>query len=100
MHLLYPIALKFKPDFILVSAGFDPYFEDPLGGMRITVDGFALMTQILKDLSAQVCNYRLALFLEGGYHLEGMAKSVVAIIKVLSGEKKRIARIGSLSTKC
>ena len=58
--------------------------------MRITVDGFALMTQILKDLSAQVCNYRLALFLEGGYHLEGMAKSVVAIIKVLSGEKREL----------
>jgi len=93
LHLLYPIALKFKPDFILVSAGFDPYIEDPLGGMRITVNGFALMTQILKDLAAQVCNHRLALFLEGGYHLEGMAKSVVAIIKVLSGEQMKLPEL-------
>jgi len=93
LHLLYPIALKFKPDFILVSAGFDPYIGDPLGGMRVTVNGFALMTQILKDLAAQVCNHRLALFLEGGYHLEGMAKSVVAIIKVLSGEQMTLPEL-------
>jgi len=93
LHLLYPIALKFKPDFILVSAGFDPYIEDSLGGMRVTVNGFASMAQILRDLAAQVCDLRLAMFLEGGYHLEGMAKSVVAIIKVLSGEQMTLPEL-------
>jgi acetoin utilization deacetylase AcuC-like enzyme len=93
LYLLRPIVLKFRPDFILVSAGFDPYVEDSLGGMRVTVNGFAWMTHILRNLSGQLCNNRLALFLEGGYHLEGMARSVEAIIKVLSGEEMTLPNL-------
>jgi acetoin utilization deacetylase AcuC-like enzyme len=86
LHLLCPIARKFEPDLILVSAGFDPYSEDPLGGMQVTIYGFASMAYVLKDLAAKLGHNRLALFLEGGYHLEGMARAVEAIIKVLLGE--------------
>ncbi|MDL1971229.1 MAG: histone deacetylase [Candidatus Desulfofervidaceae bacterium] len=86
-ELLLPIASQFKPDLILVSAGFDPYVDDPLGGMRITVSGFAALAFILRELAAKFCNHRLGLFLEGGYHLEGIARAVEAIIKVLLGEK-------------
>lgn len=86
-ELLLPIASQFKPDLILVSAGFDPYVDDPLGGMRVTVSGFAALTLILRELAAKFCHHRLGLFLEGGYHLEGIARAVEAIIKVLLGEK-------------
>jgi acetoin utilization deacetylase AcuC-like enzyme len=64
LNLLHPIATKFQPDFILVSAGFDPYIYDPLGGIQVTVNGFAWISQILRDLANELCLHRLALFLE------------------------------------
>jgi len=85
-NLLCPIAKKYRPQLILVSAGFDPYIDDPLGGMYVSVAGFAAMTQILRKLAEELCDHHLILFLEGGYHLEGLKKSVEAIIKVLLGE--------------
>ena len=92
-HLLSPIASQFKPDLILVSAGFDPYIDDPLGGMRITISGFVALAFILRKLAAKLCDQRLALFLEGGYHVEGMAQAVEAIIKVLLGEEIKLPEL-------
>jgi acetoin utilization deacetylase AcuC-like enzyme len=82
-RLLRPIALQFQPDFILVSAGFDTHYLDPLGGMRVTEQGFAAMTRILKDIAKTCCGGKLALTLEGGYHLEALRNSVKAVIAEL-----------------
>ena len=73
--LLTPIALEFKPDVILVSAGFDIHFNDPLGGMKVTPEGFAGMTRILLDIAAQCCRGKLVMTLEGGYNLEALRDS-------------------------
>ena len=83
--ILGPVAEGFQPDFILVSAGFDTYFKDPLGGMRVTPMGYAALTRILMDLAYNHCSGRLALTLEGGYHLEGLRESVKAVLNELSG---------------
>lgn len=83
-HHLTPIALQFRPHLILVSAGFDPYHRDPLGGMRVTEEGFARLTDILLDIASK-CNCPVVLALEGGYHLEGLARSVREVLKVLAG---------------
>ena len=80
---LAPAALAFQPDLILVSAGFDAHQDDPLGGMRLTPDGYAALTRIVKDLAARCCGGRLVAVLEGGYGLEGLADSVEAVVRVL-----------------
>ena len=68
-QILSPIARAFKPELILLSAGFDTYLADPLGGMKVTPKGYAALTHVLMDLAKECCSERLAITLEGGYHL-------------------------------
>jgi acetoin utilization deacetylase AcuC-like enzyme len=80
-----PVAQAFRPDFILVSAGFDPHARDPLGEMRVTERGFAAMTSALKSLAGECGHQRLVLLLEGGYDLAALAHSTRACLDVLTG---------------
>jgi acetoin utilization deacetylase AcuC-like enzyme len=82
-ELLIPIAREFKPEFVLISAGFDSHYRDPLGAMRVTEEGFAAMTRRLKRLAAEVCGGRLAAVLEGGYDLQALADSGRAVVDEL-----------------
>lgn len=84
-HILSPIAHAFKPELILVSAGFDIYADDPLGGMEVTPRGFAALTRILMELAGEYASERLAMTLEGGYNLRGLRDSVRAVLKELMG---------------
>ena len=84
-NLLKPIALEFKPDLIMVSAGFDIHRNDPLGGMRVTPEGFAGMTRVLLDIADGCCNSKLVMALEGGYNLEGLRNSVREVLKEMVG---------------
>lgn len=79
-----PAIADFGPEFILVSAGYDIYFRDPLGTMKVTENGFFRMTAFLKKLAGSVCGGRLFLALEGGYHIEGITASVQQTILALS----------------
>ena len=81
---LEPAALAFSPDFVLISAGFDAHKDDLLGGMRVTAQGFAQLTQTVKEIAEKCCEGRLVSVLEGGYGLDGLAASVEAHIKVLT----------------
>lgn len=82
-EILKPEAVKFAPDFILISAGFDAHKDDPLGGMNVTADGFTEMTKIVKDIAEKCCDGRIVSMLEGGYDLNGLAESVEAHITTL-----------------
>lgn len=82
-HLLMPIARQYEPEFILISAGFDCHFRDPLGGMRVTESGFLAMARRLKRLAAECCSGRLVAALEGGYDLKALADSGRAVIEEL-----------------
>ncbi|MGA1865376.1 MAG: histone deacetylase [bacterium] len=84
--ILMPVALEYQPEMILVSAGFDPYFDDPLAGMEVTDEGFAFMTSALMDIAASCCPGRIILTLEGGYHLHGIAKCISRVILTLNGD--------------
>jgi acetoin utilization deacetylase AcuC-like enzyme len=84
-HILQPIALAYQPQLILVSAGFDIYHQDPLGGMAVTEEGFARLIDIIMDVADAVCEGRLVVTLEGGYHLEGQARSVKEVVKRMAG---------------
>ena len=80
---LKPAALEFSPDFVLISAGFDTHKSDPIGGMKMTEQGFAKLTSIVKDIANKCCDSRLVSVLEGGYNLDALASSVEAHIRVL-----------------
>jgi acetoin utilization deacetylase AcuC-like enzyme len=84
-RVIRPVALEFEPELILVSAGFDTHINDPMGGMRMTPQGFKGLTRILMEIAALCCNSRLVLSLEGGYHLEALKDSVAAVLQELTG---------------
>jgi acetoin utilization deacetylase AcuC-like enzyme len=85
-RVIIPIGRQFRPDFILVSAGFDCHFRDPLADMRVTEDGFAAMARRIKRLAAECCRGRMALALEGGYDLQALAASAGEVIEELGRE--------------
>jgi acetoin utilization deacetylase AcuC-like enzyme len=91
-EILQPIALQFKPDLVLASVGFDIYEGDPLGGMRVTPDGFAGLTHTLMEIARLTCDGKLVLTLEGGYNLQGLRDSVKAVLKELRGESSKEGR--------
>jgi acetoin utilization deacetylase AcuC-like enzyme len=82
--LLRPLALEFRPDLILVSAGFDIHPADSMGRMHVTNPGFAALTRSLMDIADTCCGGRLVLALEGGYHIETIADSVKCVLNELS----------------
>jgi acetoin utilization deacetylase AcuC-like enzyme len=85
-QILEPVALKFNPEIILLSAGFDIYFQDPLGGMRVTPEGFAALMRILLNIADSCCQGRVVAVLEGGYHVQGLTKSVKAVLEEMLDE--------------
>ncbi|OZJ06281.1 hypothetical protein BZG36_00809 [Bifiguratus adelaidae] len=84
-HIVSPIARQFKPDLVLVSAGFDAALGSPqnLGGYKVTPDGFAMMTRIIKSLSEELCEGRLVMCLEGGYDIPSLTTSALSTIQAL-----------------
>ncbi len=84
-HLILPLARLYRPELILVSAGFDTYRMDPLGGMMVSLEGFAAMARLLKDAAEEICHERIVLTLEGGYHIQGQADAVGLVLDVLTG---------------
>ena len=84
-ELLVPVAQEFDPDLVLVSAGFDAHASDPLGGMDVTEEGFAALCGAVRGIADSCCGGRVALTLEGGYDLDGLARSVHACVEVLCG---------------
>lgn len=81
--ILIPAADRFKPDLVLVSAGFDPHHNDM--ALNLTYDGFAVLTSIVQAIADKHCEGRLALVLEGGYNLTSLANGVHAVLQVLAG---------------
>ena len=82
--LLKPVALEFKPQLILVSAGYDIYYDDPLGAMEVTPAGFAALTSLIMELAGSSCQGKMVMSLEGGYHLDGLRDSVKATLQQLA----------------
>ncbi len=87
-EILAPVVGQFQPELILVSAGFDIYERDPLGGMGITPEGFAGLTRMLLDLADACCRGRLIMTLEGGYHVQGQAESVKRVLLEMRDETR------------
>ncbi len=77
------IQKNFKPDLILISAGFDAHKDDPLAGILLTENGFLQMSELIAKLAWKCCNGKILSVLEGGYNLNALALSVEAHLEVL-----------------
>lgn len=85
-EILAPVARRFKPELILVSAGYDPHWSDHLATMQLSVKGFADIMGIIKSLADELCKGRVVVTLEGGYNLEALSYGVKATFDVLLGK--------------
>jgi acetoin utilization deacetylase AcuC-like enzyme len=82
------ILRKFRPELILVSAGFDAHEDDPLGGMRVTTPQFGRLTALVAAVADECCDGRLVAVSEGGYDLAALALSLRVAIDVLDGSTR------------
>lgn len=84
---IVPAVLKFEPQLILVSAGYDAHDRDPLGGMRMTTGGFRWIAQTIGDMAKECCDGKVVYVLEGGYDLKALRDSIEATLEVMAGAK-------------
>jgi acetoin utilization deacetylase AcuC-like enzyme len=80
---VFPAIEKFAPDLIIISAGFDAHWRDPLAGINLKEEDFAWVTEAVMGLADKHCSGRIVSLLEGGYDLTGLADSVAAHVAVL-----------------
>lgn len=80
---LVPAADEFRPEFVIISAGFDAHKDDPLASMGLTEVGYGDLTNIVAGIAKRHAKGRILSSLEGGYHLTGLAASVDAHINAL-----------------
>ena len=84
-QVVAPALRRFDPQLILVSAGYDGHWDDPLGPLALSVSGYAALTERLVRLAHELCGGKIALILEGGYSLPALSGCVVAALRVLLG---------------
>ncbi len=94
-RIISPAAYRFKPDAILVSAGFDAHWRDPLASLQLTTRGFYTLGRGLRKLADDLCESRLIYVLEGGYNPEALAENVQAILFSLTEEELVGESLGS-----
>ena len=80
---ILPALHGFKPELLMISAGFDAHTDDPLAGIELTEESFSAMTKMLMDVADKYCGGRIVSVLEGGYDLRALARSVEAHLREL-----------------
>ncbi|MGC9332894.1 MAG: histone deacetylase family protein [Anaerolineae bacterium] len=86
-EIVGPAAWRFQPQLILVSAGYDAHWDDPLASMQLSVGGYTAIARALKALAEELCEGRLVFTLEGGYHLQALSYSLLNTFAVLLGDE-------------
>ncbi len=82
-QVVWPAAWRFQPELILVSAGFDAHWADPLGGMTLTLSGYAHFSRELVRMAQALCDDRIIFVLEGGYNLQAVAHGMLNVAYAL-----------------
>jgi acetoin utilization deacetylase AcuC-like enzyme len=90
-EIVVPVTSRFKPELVIISAGFDAHEEDPIGAMRMSAGGFARLTARLCALADRCASGRTVLVTEGGYNLKALAASLAASLAALDGCAERAA---------
>ena len=80
---ILPRLVDFRPDLIIISAGFDAHWRDPLANLMLEAEDFAWATRAVLDVARAHCGGKVVSSLEGGYDLEGLSRSAVAHLEAL-----------------
>jgi acetoin utilization deacetylase AcuC-like enzyme len=80
---ILPAIVAFSPDLIIISAGFDAHWRDPLAGLNLREEDFAWATEAVMEIAGKRCGGRIVSVLEGGYDLTGLADSAAAHVATL-----------------
>jgi acetoin utilization deacetylase AcuC-like enzyme len=94
-EILIPVAKRFQPELMLVSAGYDAHWQDTISNMNVSTLGFARMARVIKAISDEICPNRLVYTLEGGYHRAALAYSVAATFEILLGNAEVLDPLGT-----
>jgi len=97
--ILAPVAKRFEPQLILVSAGYDAHWADSLALMQMSTSGFARLVEITKTLADMLCQGRMVLTLEGGYNLEALSLSIAATLDILRGNHQICDPLGKQESR-
>jgi len=81
---ILPALDRYRPELIIISAGFDAHRDDPLADINLTEESFSRLTALVSESAARNCDGRIVSILEGGYHLAALARSVEAHLRVLA----------------
>jgi acetoin utilization deacetylase AcuC-like enzyme len=84
--LVTPAVRDFRPELILVSAGFDAHEQDPLASMRMTTEGYGRLTTRLLALADELCDGRIVFVTEGGYDIDALTSCLNAVVALASGK--------------
>ncbi len=96
-QIVFPIIRRFQPELILVSAGFDAHWDDPLASLGLSLTGYYWLAKSLVDLAAELCGGRLVFTLEGGYNFGVLAPGVGNVFRALRGNDRIDDPLGPLS---
>src|SRR6185436_8899954 len=95
-HVFLPKLAVFRPDVLLISAGFDAFEHDPLAGMRVTHAGFAAMARRLRAAAERWSQGRVVAVLEGGYDLDGLGGGMTRVLSAFTDAVEPVAEIAAL----
>ena len=85
-EFVFPVLRRFQPELILVSAGFDAHWQDPLANIGLSLSGYHWLCQSLIELATELCQGRIVFTLEGGYNLNVLALGVGNVFRALLGD--------------
>ena len=93
-QVLWPVADRLKPDVILLSAGFDAHWRDPLGEMRLSTPDVSDLTLEVIEMAERYCDGRLVVVQEGGYNLNAVAQCAATVLVALTGSDGIVDNLG------
>ncbi len=85
-QVLWPAARRYQPQLIIVSAGFDSHWLDPIAGMRLSLTGYAHLSRELLKMAQELCAGKIVFAMEGGYNLDALSHGVANIARILLGD--------------
>ncbi len=93
-QVLWPVADRLKPDVVLLSAGFDAHWCDPLGGLTLCTADFSDLTLEVAEIADRYCEGRLVTVQEGGYNLDAVAQCASTVLFALTGSDRIVDSLG------
>lgn len=93
-QIVWPAARRFQPELILVSAGFDGHWDDPLANMNLSLAGYAHLTRELIAMGEALCDGRIVFVMEGGYDLDVLANGILNVAHALLGDSTVVDPLG------